>query len=156
MADYQYKVSKKNTRRLQQIIIAYPKDFSHIDPDDVVAVINTDAQVSRVIARANIVPAKYQPLTGEKIVIEIFLCLWEDLSLEAKLLVLYHELKHILEFEGNVSYDKKYKTEGHDIEEFSTFIEKFGLHWIHSAGLPNVLKEHVKIKRPRRGVATLG
>lgn len=154
--DYQYRVSRKNTLRLQKIVQAYPKDFSHIDPADIIAVVNVDAQTSKTVARADIVPAKLQPILGEKIIIEIWQCQWEGLSTEAKLLVLYHELKHILEFEGNVSYDRKYKKESHDVEEWGTFIEKFGIHWLHSKGLPNVLKEHVKIKRPRRGMATLG
>ena len=134
----------------------YPKQLGHIDPDDLEAVINIYATSSDAIARVSIVPPKLQPLLGEKIIVEIWECHWEELSEEARLLVLRHELEHVEEYEGNVSYDKKYKTKHHDVQEFSPFIEKFGMHWTRRNDLPNILKEHIKIKRSHKDPAVLG
>src|SRR5258708_282174 len=123
----QYRRTKKYTRLTREIVQAYPKRFSHIDPDDIEAVINTDAIISKLIARVSIVPAKLQPFLGEKILVEIWLCQWEDLNEAAKLLVLRHELEHVKEYEGRVAYDRKYKLQDHDVQEFAPFIEKFGI-----------------------------
>jgi predicted metallopeptidase len=154
--ELQYKRTKKYTRLCREIVLQYPKQLSHIDPEDIEAVINTFASTSDAIARVSIVPPKLQPILGEKIIVEIWECHWDELSEEARLLVLRHELEHVVEYEGNVSYDKKYKTKHHDVQEFGTFIEKFGIHWTRRTDLPHILKEHVKIKRSNKDAAVLG
>lgn len=102
------------------------------------------------------VPPKLQPFLGERIIIEIWQCQWEDLSKEARLLVVSHELEHVKEYEGRATYDRKYKLQDHDVQEFAPYIENFGIHWTRRGDLPNILKEHVKIKSAQDHTGVLG
>ena len=56
------------------------------------------------------------------------MCLWEDLKHEARLLVLAHELEHVVEYEGRVSYDKKYKLKDPALKEsFRQTVQNFSI-----------------------------
>lgn len=93
---------------------------------------------------------------GMKIIMEVFHCHWQNLSKNARLLVIYHELMHLQPEERAVKFDKKYRLVHHDVQEFANLIETYGVHWQHKKSLPNILKKKVKIYRPQHEMPVMG
>ncbi len=154
--DFRFQYDKKNTIRARKIVQAYPKRFGFITPEDVYVIRNDVAANSRVYAAVSLTPAHLEPFLGMKVFIQVYECTYDQLGLAAKLLVLYHELMHVKEYEGRATYDKLYQLEHHDVQEFSSLIESYGLHWPRKKDLPNILKESVTINAARSGATVLG
>ncbi len=77
-----------------------------------------------VFAECIRVPEIYQALTMYDFLIVIYLPNIADLNTEQKRILMYHELLHI-GIDGNGSA----KIVPHDIEDFRTIIEKYGIDW---------------------------
>lgn len=151
-----YKIDEKNRKRVLRIIKRYPEEFGFIDPRDVLVVQNIWARNSRAIATASLVPAKLEPVLGTKIIVEVFACHWRKMNKAARLMVLYHELMHIVPNERDTEYQKPYTTQTHDVQEFGSLIARYGAHWERSDKLPNLLKEHIKVRRPGHKLPVMG
>lgn len=154
--DYKYIVSLKNTARARKLIARYPKKYEFINPEHVTCVLDKKSPTSNFYAKVSLVPPWLEPLLGYGIIIQLPECNWSKLSKHAKLLVLMHELEHVVPDLGLRDFDKPYKLTKHNVQEFSVFIEQFGLHWVHRKDLPNPLKEKVKIATSNTSAPVLG
>lgn len=149
-------VSEKLQKTVKKIIKGYPDQFDFIKPEDVIVVRNTWAEKSAHIADIRLVPPVLEPLLGTKIILQVYMCHWRNLSPEARLIVLMHELMHIVQNERDTGYTKPYAMQTHDVQEFGSLIAKYGLHWQRSEKLPNILEEKVKISRPMDKMPVMG
>lgn len=154
--EFKYEVNLKATKWARNLVKAYPKKFSFVNPEHVYCVIDKKAESADQYARISLVPAKLEPLFGFGIIIEIWYCNWKDLSPAAKKLVLLHELTHLRQDEGLRDFDKPYKTIKHDVQEFEAFLSMFGVHWTHRDDLPDPLKVEVKLGKVHTGMPTMG
>ena len=138
MARY-FELDEKRTKVLRKLVKRHPKQFGHIDPEHVVAIVDKDSDRARAYADCSLVPLRITPLTPYQIVITIYECNYRRMDRNAKILCLFHELLHVAEGPSG------YKLRRHDLEDFKALVEVFGPNWPQRKDLPNFLKEDTRV-----------
>jgi len=151
-----FKVDTKNQERALKIIKKYPDHFGFIDPDDLLVVKNTYARSGRRIAYVQLMPPELEPMLGHKVILSIMEFHWDNLSFQAKLMVLFHELLHVEEEDRELHFAKKYRLKPHEIQDFFSIIEMYGVHWQRDKKLPNILKDQIKFRKNEANIPVLG
>ena len=80
-----------------------------------------------VLGQCSVVKDIYRPYCHHDFLITIFLPNTAHLSEEQKKVLLYHELLHVDVDES--SGEPKYRTAPHDVEEFRSVIDQYGIDW---------------------------
>ncbi len=84
-----------------------------------------------------------QLFSGCEYLIEISGDVWQNLDLKTKKILLQHELMHI-DVKQNKKGELVCKIRDHDIQDFITIIEKYGVNWIK---VINLLYEQLQDKK---------
>lgn len=97
---------------------------------------------SRWLGKCQLVPAVFKLLTGLDYIIYINAEEWGDLSTRQREALVFHELEHI-GWKENAKDPEfgKWATRRHDIEEFSSVVNKYGRWWPDVAMFNESLKD---------------
>ncbi len=124
-------VFDEGVKWVKQLVETKPEHFSHVDLSKILVVMR-QGQKHRANAYIERVPPLYSLITE----IQYFIvCVYENfnvLNKAQKIICLYHELLHIPIVFG----DRLIK---HDIEDFSSVLDTFGVHWQADDKVPNIL-----------------
>ncbi len=112
----------------------YP-ELAHINPDDIVFLEEYENLPKGWLARIHRVRPPYTKFVGKAFIIEVARRWVEGLKFDRarKVAMIYHELLHInpdIETGGLID---------HDVKDFRRVIGRFGVDWIHTENLPNLL-----------------
>lgn len=83
--------------------------------------------VGLILGQCSLVKELYQPYCPHDFLITIFLPNVAGLNENQKKILLYHELLHVDMSE--INGEPKYHVAPHDVEDFETIINRYGLHW---------------------------
>lgn len=128
-----------STKYCRMLIKKFSKDFGFIDPEHIIVVKDTTSTHSRFYAATSLVPATYRPFVSYRIIIRTADCIYDELSKNAKKLIMQHELTHIA-----MKDNRDYKLIHHDVEDFRVFLELYGISWAKRKDLPDILSSKVK------------
>lgn len=130
-----YEVSEELIDLTRKILSAYENKFWFIQFHDLFCVEEHNKK-PKFIAKIRLLESPLDLLSDKKVVVEIAKQNWDELSENQKLVVVYHELMHLeFDFEHN-----RYKIKNHDVEDFHSILNTFGLHWARVGNdVPNIL-----------------
>ena len=129
----------KEFERIAQKLIQEEEELEYIKNSPVrIAYLESDIEKKSdkdklVLGQCEKVLAKNQWAINYDFTITLFLPNIENLSLEQKRILLFHELLHV-GIEQNEDGDFVYSTRKHDLEDFKIIIDRFGTDW---AGVQN-------------------
>ena len=129
MADYE--LDDEAHEYCRRLIDRYP-EFDFIDSSEVLVVVNTTATQSHYYAQTSLIPKYLWPVLDYRILIKTNQCNYSLLPDNTKILIMDHELKHIIPGEP-------YKLVRHDVEDFSSMLREYGVQWALRNDLPNLL-----------------
>lgn len=129
-----YELDKESLRYCVKLIKRYKKRFGHINPSDIVVVRDITSPKSRAYATTSLIPHSFRPLLPYKIIIRTWECNYAKLSKNARILVMDHELRHLV-----LGNNGEYGLVQHDVQDFQSMLEEYGLAWTRRKDLPNLL-----------------
>ena len=124
-------ISEEYTEIMNRVLENYP-ELNYIRESQATIICLTSEHEKKqnkktVFAECEKIPEKYKWSVPCDFTITVFLPNVERFSEEQKEILMYHELLHVgIDVDGN---EEKYRIIPHDIEEFRSVIEQFGLDW---------------------------
>lgn len=113
-------------------LIAKEKELEHIKDSDVTIIYLSSEHEKkgsrkRILGECEKVPEKWKWAVPGDFTITVFEPNVERLSPEQLRILIFHELLHVgIEKDGN---EEKYYIVPHDIEDFRTILERYGMEW---------------------------
>lgn len=138
-----YEIDHQSFNYCRRLIERYPEEFGFIASEDILVVRNMVVGHSRYYAATSRIHKFLWPVMDYKILIKTNQCNYGLLPENAQILVMYHELKHIVEGEP-------YKLIYHTVEDHDFMVGTFGMHWALREDLPNILEEAINEFVPTR------
>lgn len=131
-----YELSDELSELVQKILQKYENKFWYVQFSDILCVEEYNKRPKH-IAKVRLLEPPLNMLSDKQVIIEIARQHWDELTENQRLVVTYHELMHLeFDFENN-----KYKLRNHDVEDFHTILNTFGLHWAKPGNdVPNILE----------------
>ena len=124
-------ISEEYTEIMNRVLENYP-ELNYIRESQATIICLTSEHEKKqnkktVFAECEKIPEKYKWSVPCDFTITVFLPNVERFTEEQKEILMYHELLHVgIDVDGN---EEKYRIIPHDIEEFRSVIEQFGLDW---------------------------
>jgi predicted metallopeptidase len=118
----------------RKLVKRYKDEFGFIESEHIICVKDETSAHSRFYAATSLIPAQLRPLTPYRILIRTNVCNFDQVTRNARIMILKHELTHVGEKSSG-----DYKLVHHDVEDFASFLQEFGIGWATRKDIPNIL-----------------
>ena len=123
----QYEFDTLLATRIQAIVKAFPDNFDHIDPKEILPIHVVDMETARKYAEVKKIPLWVQAASRYKIGLLVYEPLYDPLPEYVQDVVLIHELNHIIPHRTEPG---EYALRDHDIQDFASMLGVIGIDWV--------------------------